>query len=462
MSKGAPDLRGGKRTKAERLPPHSQECEQGVLACCLINPAKCIAQCSESIRTPEVFFDLRHQTIFKGIVESYDTNKGLDVISLQQWLKDRNLLEQVGGITYLAALPDTVPSYFQLPVYLETVLKKFMLREAIRISTEAINRIYDREDDADGVLDDIERQILSIRSGFSVRAVEPMKNLISRQISAIEDYHNAKGQLIGLGTGFTELDKMTMGLCGGEMVVLSAYPSVGKTSLATNIVEHVSIELKQPCGVFSLEMSNDALAMRLLCSRSRVNIRNVREGFLAERDFPKITGAAGKLSNAPIYIDDTSGLSIFQFRAKARRMWQEWGIKLFVIDYLQLMSGGEMNKKNDQRSAELELISRGIKNLAKELKVPVIVLSQLNDDGKLKGSRAAGEDGDHVWRLRRVKHDEDEEEHVTEDAQAINLEILKQRNGPTGTVHLTFLRCFTRFESAAKVSQEDYPGEPLV
>jgi len=245
---------------------------------------------------------------------------------------------------------------------------------------------------------------------------------------------------------------------------------MGKTSLAMNVAEHVALEQKLPVGVFSLEMSADSLVLRMLCSRSRVNMRNVRDGFLAERDFPKLTGAAGKLTKAPLFIDDSSGLSILQLRAKARRMYQQHGIKLFVIDYLQLLHS-TARKAGENRQQEISDISNGIKSLAKELKVPVIVLSQLNRElerdknrkprlSDLRESGAIDQDADLVGLLYKPSSGEEEDGSAPaeEEAVPVNLLIAKQRNGPTGDVHLTFLKSFTRFESAAKVSDEDVPN----
>jgi replicative DNA helicase len=241
---------------------------------------------------------------------------------------------------------------------------------------------------------------------------------------------------------------------------------MGKTSLAMNIAEHVAIEQGLPVGVFSLEMTSESLVLRMLCSRSRVNLRNVREGFLAERDFPKLTGAAGKLSNSPLFIDDSSALSILQLRAKARRMFQQYGIKLFVIDYLQLLHSTADRAENRQQ--EIADISSGIKALAKELKVPVIVLSQLNRElereknrkprlSDLRESGAIEQDADVVGLLYKPSSDDDESGAPAADEEAVpvNLLIAKQRNGPTGDVNLTFLKSYTRFESAAKISDED-------
>jgi replicative DNA helicase len=257
---------------------------------------------------------------------------------------------------------------------------------------------------------------------------------------------------------------------GGEMIVIAARPSVGKTSLAMNIAEHVAVDLRVPVGVFSLEMTAESLVMRLLCSRARVNLRSVREGFLAERDFPKLTGAAGKLAGAPLFIDDTSGLSILQLRAKARRLAQQHGIKLFVVDYLQLLHS--TSRRADNRQQEISDISGGVKALAKELHVPVLVLSQLNRDVEKRGageaprlsdlreSGAIEQDADLVgllYRDTKGKEDEDAGRDADEEALPIKLYIAKQRNGPTGDVNLTFLKQFTRFESAAKISDDDVP-----
>src|SRR5258707_147753 len=250
------------------------------------------------------------------------------------------------------------------------------------------------------------------------------------------------------------------------MIWVAARPSMGKTSLAMNIAEHVAIDLKLPVGVFSLEMTAESLVLRMLCSRSRVNLRNIREGFLAERDFPKLTGSAGKLANAPLFIDDSGGLSILQLRAKARRLTQQHGIKLFVVDYLQLLHSTARRAENRQQ--EIADISNGIKSLAKELDVPVIVLSQLNRElekdkdrkprlSDLRESGAIEQDADVVCLLYKPSREDDEAAGEENDGVPVNLLIAKQRNGPRGDVHLTFLKSYTLFKSAAKVSDDDVP-----
>jgi len=261
---------------------------------------------------------------------------------------------------------------------------------------------------------------------------------------------------------------MTTGLHPGEMIVIAARPSVGKTSLAMNIAEHVAIDLKLPVGVFSLEMTAESLVLRMLCSRARVNLRSIREGFLAERDFPKLTGAAGKLAGSPLFIDDSSGLSILQLRAKARRLHQQYGIKLFVVDYLQLLHS--TSRRAENRQQEISDISSGIKALAKELNVPVIVLSQLNREverekgraprmSDLRESGAIEQDADLIGLLYRPSKGDEEDSGARTEAEEINLLIAKQRNGPANEdVHFTFLKSCTRFENAAKIHDADVPA----
>jgi replicative DNA helicase len=477
---GAADLKRAKRVRrpqtaagtVDRLPPHAPDSEKGVLGCILLSPNDCMGQCIENLKMgAEAFYDLRHQTIFTALAEMYDTRAAIDLITLQQRLKDKQLLEQVGGLAYLSALPDAVPSAANLTYYLDIVKEKYLLRKMIHVCTDVVGRVYDYEGEIDALMDEVERDVLRISEARVTQQSDTIKDLVKRAINQIEDFHQRQGMLTGVATGFTDFDKMTSGLHAGEMIVIAARPSMGKTSLAMNIAEHVAIEQKLPVGVFSLEMTSESLVLRMLCSRSRVNLRNVRDGFLAERDFPKLTGAAGKLANAPLFIDDSSGLSILQLRAKARRMAQQYGIKLFVIDYLQLLHS--TSRRAENRQQEIADISNGVKSLAKELSVPVIVLSQLNRElekdknrkprmSDLRESGAIEQDADLIGLLYKPSSGDDEEGSggggEEQDAVAVNLLIAKQRNGPTGDVNLTFLKSYTRFENAAKVSDEDVPG----
>jgi len=429
-----------------------------------------MGECIEKLRDGrEVFYDLRHQTIFETLVAMYDARAAIDVITLQQRLKDKQLLEQVGGIAYLSQLQDAVPSAANLSYYLDIVREKFLLRKMIQTCTDVVGRVYDYEGEVDALMDEVERDVLRISESRVQGGLVTTKELVGKAIGTIENYFSRKGTLNGLATGFADLDRMTDGLHGSEMIVIAARPSMGKTSIAMNIIEHVVLEQKLPAAVFSLEMSAEALVLRMMCSLARVNLRSIREGFMSEADFPKLTGAAGRLANAPLFIDDSAALSILQLRARARRLAQQHGIKLFVVDYLQLLHS-TARRAQENRQQEISDISSGIKALAKELKVPMLVLSQLNRElerdknrkprlSDLRESGAIEQDADVVGLLYKPNAGEDDDSVTAEEPEGlpVNLLIAKQRNGPTGDVNLTFLKPYTRFESAAKVSDEDVP-----
>ncbi|HAM71277.1 MAG TPA: replicative DNA helicase [Verrucomicrobiales bacterium] len=455
----------------DRLPPHSIEAEQGVLGCLFLAPNEAIGECVEKLKGgAQIFYDLRHQTLYEHLVEMYEHKDPIDLLTVPQRLKDKGLLEAVGGLSYLASLPDATPSTANLGYYLEIVKEKHLLRRMLGTCSNVIARVYEHEGEVDGLLDETERDILQISESRVEADSRQMKDLVRTAINTIEHYQQRQGMLTGIATGFMDLDKMTSGFHEGEMIVIAARPSMGKTSLAMNIAEHVAIEEKLPVGVFSLEMTADSLVLRLMCSRARVNLRDIRGGFIAERDFPRLTAAAGKLASAPLYIDDTPGLSILQLRAKARRMWQQHGIKLIVIDYLQLLHSTARRVENRQQ--EIADISNGVKALAKELKVPVIVLSQLNREfekeknrkprmSDLRESGAIEQDADLIGLLYKAStgDEEDGAPSVEEEAIPVNLLIAKQRNGPTGDVCLVFRKAITRFENAAKINSDDIPSE---
>jgi len=464
--------RSDARPAVDRLPPHSIECEQGVLGCCLLDPNQCIGECIEKLKDDgkSAFYDLRHQTIYETLAEMFNTRAAIDLITVQQHLKDRQLLEQVGGIAYLSQLQDAVPSAANLSYYLDHVREKYVLRKLIQTCTSVVGKVFDYEGEVEALLDEVEKEILRVNESRVQSGVQPINTLVHEAIATIENYFGRNGQLGGLATGFADLDKMTDGLHGGEMIIIAARPSMGKTSLAMNIAEHVAMELKLPVGVFSLEMSAASLILRMMCSLARVNLRSIREGFMSEADFPKLTHAAGRLSESKLFIDDTAGLSILSLRARARRMHQQHGIKLFVIDYLQLCNS-TARRAQENRQQEIADISSGVKALAKELNVPIIVLSQLNRElekdksrkprlSDLRESGSIEQDADLVGLLYKPNAGDDEDGAAAEesDGVAVNFLIAKQRNGPTGDVNLTFMKPYTRFESAAKFSDEDVPG----
>lgn len=457
-------------TRIDRLPPHSPECEQALLGCIMLDPQAVLPAVVDKLTSQEeAFYDVRHQNIFRTMVELWDDQEPVELISLQERLRVFQLLEQVGGVAYLATLADAAPSAANYEYYLQIVLEKHALRRMIRTCTDVVGQIYESEGDADQILDDAERQVLQSADARVQHTSPTARELVAEAVRTIEEYHQNQGQLTGIGTGFNDFDRLTMGMHGGEMIVIAARPSLGKTSLALNITDHVAVNMNIPVGVFSLEMTSAALMMRLLCSRARVNLHMVSGGRLDEhRDFPRITGASARISQAPIHIDDTSGLSILQLRAKARRMHQRFGVRLFVIDYLQLLHS--TSRKADNRQQEISDISCGIKGLAKELNAPVFVLAQLNRDvereknrkprlSDLRESGSIEQDADTVGLLYRQKV-QDEEEDDTADAVQINLLIAKQRNGPAGIdIPLTFLKSFTRFESAARIQDVDVPED---
>lgn len=447
----------------DRLPPHSVEAEQGVLGCCLLEPRTSMPAAATILKDgPLCFYDLRHRTIYEAMLKL--EGKEWDLIILQQVLKDAHQLEAVGGIIYLSSLPDCTAGGTLVDHYAQLVMDKYIMRRAIQVCTELVGATYEHAGPVEELIEQFEKDASTISSHLAADADWSIRGSVHQAISDIETLHQNAGTISGISTGLVDLDKLTGGLQDAEMIVIGARPSMGKSSLLFNIAEYVAVDLKTPVGIFSMEMSKRSLMLRLLCSRARVNLRNVRDGFLAERDFPKLTGAAGKLLSCPLFIDDSCGLSLLQLRARARRMKMQHGIKLLGIDYLQLLNC-QTNKRFTNRQEEVSAISSGVKSLAKELNIPIIVLCQLNRDmerekgrkprlSDLRESGSVEQDADVVGLLYKTQRDEDDDGYET-DAIPVNLYIAKQRNGPTGDVALTFLRSYTRFESAARISSDD-------
>ncbi len=450
-----------------RTLPHSVEAEQGVLGSMLIAPREIIGECVENI-TAKHFHVPAHATIYELLVELWNAQKPIDFITLTQTLKDRALLDQVGGPFFVTNLFTFVPTAANVGYYLEIVREKFVLRQIIASCTECAARAYTDQDEVNGLLDEVEQKIFAITEDRAKGEVKTMKDQVMDAIESIEKLYERRGGITGLPSGFAELDKMTDGLHGGEMFVIAARPSMGKTALAMNIAEHVALNAKQPVAIFSLEMSSQQLVQRLLCSRARVNLQRVRDGFLAERDFPNLTLAASRLAESQIYIDDTAGLSILELRAKARRFKAQHDIQLIVIDYLQLLRSSS-RRAQDNRQLEIAEISAGLKALSKELAIPVIVLAQLNRNPEnrtgdsrgrprlsdLRESGSIEQDADIVALLVREEYYADTDEEKQEAEGKATLIIAKQRNGPVGDVPLTFLKEFTRFEDRARDAEEN-------
>src|SRR5438477_4011204 len=449
----------GSAQDVHRTPPHSADAEQGVLGSMLISPRETIAECVEKINE-EYFYVPAHRTIYNVLVDLWNTSEAIDLITFTQVLRDRHLLDSVGGAAFVTSLFTFVPTAANVGYYLDIVRDKYILREIISAATESVRRAYEEQDEVNNLLDEVEQRIFAVGEDRFKGEMLSMKEQVISTLESIEKLFENKGAITGVSTGFRDLDKLTSGLHSSEMIVIAARPSMGKTALAMNIAEHAAIEVKLPVAIFSLEMSAQQLVQRMLCSRARVNLAKTRDGFLAEADFPKLTHAASKLAEAKIFIDDSAGLSILELRAKARRLKAQQDLQLIIVDYLQLLRSTS-RRAQDNRQLEISEISAGLKGLAKELKIPVIVVAQLNRQpeqrtgGKprlsdLRESGSIEQDADLVGLLVRPEIYEEDEEARAEKAGEAELIIAKQRNGPVGEILLTFLKEFTRFEDRAR------------
>jgi replicative DNA helicase len=458
-----PIPRTGSAQDIHRTPPHSVEAEQGVLGSMLISPRDAIAEVVEKI-TADYFYVPAHQTIFNVLVDLWNAGAGIDLITFTQVLRDRNLLESVGGAAAVTNLYTFVPTAANVGYYIDIVRDKYILRSIIAAGTESVRRAYEEQDEVGNLLDEVEQRIFAVGEDRFKGQMLSMKDQVMEAIESIEKLYERKGGITGVSTGFVEFDRMTSGMHPSEMIVIAARPSMGKTALAMNIAEHVAINEKLGVGVFSLEMSSQQLVQRLLCSRARVNLQKVRDGFLGERDFPSLTAAASKLAEAKIFIDDSASLTILELRAKARRLKSQQDVQLIIVDYLQLLRSTS-RRAQDNRQLEISEISAGLKGLAKELKIPLIVVAQLNRQpeqrtgGKprlsdLRESGSIEQDADLVGLLVRPEIYEEDEEARAEKAGEAELIIAKQRNGPVGEIPLTFLKEFTRFEDRARNVRE--------
>jgi replicative DNA helicase len=441
--------------------PYSEDAEKGVLCSLLLSPREVGDLCILRLR-PDAFYAPAHKLIYELVIEFSDKSKPIDFITMKQSLKDRGFLEEIGGPEFLNELYTFVPTAANAGYYIDIVREKYLLRRLILSCNSLASRCYDDQENVEPLLDDAERQIFEITGDHVKIDVVPTKDLVMQAIEQIEKVYENRGSVTGLPTGFTEFDQMTSGLHQAEMIVIAARPSMGKTALAMNIAEHVALVEGKPVAVFSLEMSSQQLVQRLLCSRAKVNLQRVRNGFLSERDFPSLTEAASRLAAAKMFIDDSPGLSIAELRAKARRLVASHQVELLVIDYLQLLRSTS-RRAQDNRQIEISEISAGIKSLAKELNIPIIVIAQLNrqpdarakEGGRprlsdLRESGSIEQDADVVGLLVRSEYYETDEEAKQEKAGEAELIIAKQRNGPTGDVPLTFLKEYTRFENRAR------------
>jgi len=436
---------------AQRLPPQNLEAEVSVLGGVLLDN-EALNRVLEVMKEGD-FYRESHRKIFSAILDLYEKSEPVDLITLTEALKKRDALEAVGGVEYLNSLVNSVPTAANISYYAKIVKEKAILRKLINRSTDIISQVYGVSGDVDDFLDQAERSIFEISEDRVRPSFYSLKEIIKSSFKTIERLYEKRQLITGVPTGFTKLDELTSGLQPSDLIIIAGRPSMGKTALALDIAAHAAVEGGIPSAIFSLEMAKEQLALRMLCSEAKVDAHRLRGGFLSESDWPKLTRAAGSLSEAPIFIDDTPGLTALEMRAKSRRLKAEHNLGLVVVDYLQLMRG---RADSDTREQEISDISRSLKALAKELTVPVIALSQLNRRVEERGDKrpqlsdlresgAIEQDADVIIFLYRDEvYNKSEDNPNKGKAEII---IGKQRNGPTDKFELTFLDKFTCFEN---------------
>jgi replicative DNA helicase len=436
-------------TDFDRLPPQNVEAEQFVLGAILLEN-EAIAAVIE-VLSPNDFYKDAHKKIFTAMLDLYERNEPIDLVTLTEQLNKKDQLEAVGGASYLSTIVNMVPTSANARYHAKIVKEKAILRNLITTATEIISMSYDTEQDVNELLDLAETKIFGISEKAVRQTYVHIKDVVKDTIELVDKLFDKKEHITGLPTGFIDLDEATTGFHPGDLIVVGARPGMGKTAFCLNIVAHVAIEERVPIAIFSLEMTKEQIVLRMLCSEAEVDSKAVRSGYHSKEDYRKLVNAAGRLSEAPIYIDDSFN-SVLDIRAKARRLKAEHGLGLIVIDYLQLMSGVGTYAAREQVISD---ISRSLKALAKDLAVPVIVISQLNRSCEQRGedkhpiiadlreSGAIEQDADTILFLYRPDY------YKIKDAEqgVADLDIAKQRNGPTKRIKLTFLDKYTKFKN---------------
>ncbi len=439
----------------ERVPPQNLEAEQSVLGAMLIDKEAIL---KTEFLAPEDFYKDSHRKLFETMRDLFEKGEAVDIITVTEELRQRGLLGEVGGVAYLTTLANAVPTAANVEYYARIVQEKATLRRLIQVATEIARRGYAAEEEVEEILDDAERSILGISSRRATGGYYHLKDVMLSAWERIEEVCASKGGITGISTGFRDLDALTSGLQPSDLIVIAARPSMGKTMLCLNLARHAAVNLGIPVFIFSLEMAREQLAQRLLCAEAHVDSQRLRSGFLSEADWPKLTDALGRLSKAPIYIDDTPNLSVLEIRAKARRLKAEHGLGMIIIDYLQLM---RTRGRAESRQQEISEVSRSLKALARELEVPVVAASQLSRAveqrtdkrpllSDLRESGAIEQDADLVAFIYR----EDYYKPQTEKKNIAEIIIAKQRNGPVGKVELYFKKEYGEFQGLERVRQE--------
>ena len=447
-----------------QLPPQSSEAEESVLGAILID-GDAITEVSETLKASD-FYKPANSKVYAAVLALYEQRQPIDILTVSEELERRGQIEEIGGRAALADLCDRTPTAVHAKQYAKIVERKAVLRGLISAAGRIASIGYEDPADAIEAIDRAESELFAISERRTVSGFTSIETLLSEAYDRLDHLHQNRGQLMGLRTGFTDIDSKTQGLQASDFIVLAARPSVGKTSLALNIAEYAAVREGKSVGVFSLEMSKEQLVLRLLSSVTQINSFKLRSGFLGEMDFPKIASAMETLSRAKIFIDDTASISVMELRTKARRLKMEHGLDLLIVDYLQLMQPGSSGRESN-RVQEVSEISRGLKALARELGIPVLALSQLSrqiemrSDSKeprlsdLRESGAIEQDADMVIFLWR-KTDRIEESDAA--GEAIDFSIAKHRNGPTGTGQLYFMKEQTRFVNLVRERNDGAQG----
>ena len=436
-----------------KILPHDGEAEQAIMGSMLIDKDAVIN--AIEVLKEEDFYREDNKTIYSAMLSLYARSEPIDIITVKSELTQIGKFESIGGLEYLASLPDKVPVVSNIENYIQIVEEKSILRKLIKASNEISQMGYEQTEETERIMDVAEKKIFDIMQNRNTKGYTPIKEVLINAIDELEKLYNHKGGITGIATGFIDLDRITAGLHNSDLVLIAARPAMGKSAFALNIASHVAIREKIPVAVFSLEMSKEQLGSRILCSEAMVDSNKVRTGNIEEEDWIKLVSAVGPLSEADIFIDDTPGISISEIRAKCRKMKLEKNIGLIIIDYLQLIQGS--GKKNASREQEISEISRSLKILAKELDVPVIALSQLSraaeqrTDHKpmlsdLRESGAIEQDADIVMFIYR----EDYYNPDTERKNIAEIILAKHRAGATGTVELMWLGSYTKFVNLAR------------
>ncbi|WP_232698029.1 replicative DNA helicase [Brevibacillus daliensis] len=433
----------------DRVPPQNIEAEESVLGAVFLTKEALIT--AMELLRPEDFYKTSHQRIFNTMLDLYEKGEPVDLVTVTASLQDQKLLEETGGVVYLTSLASSVPTAANIGYYAKIVEEKSLLRRLIRTATKIANDGYGREDEVGEIIADAEKYILEIAQNRNSGGFIPIRDALMETYERIEFLSQRKGDVTGIPSGYPDLDKMTAGFQRSDLIILAARPSVGKTAFALNVAQNVAARANETVAIFSLEMSASQLVQRMICAEGNLDASRMRSGALEEDDWQKLTMAIGTLAKAPVYIDDTPGITVQDIRAKCRRLQTEKGLGMILIDYLQLISG---RGKGDNRQQEVSEISRTLKGIARELNVPVIALSQLSRSveqrqdkrpmmSDIRESGSIEQDADIVAFLYRDDYYDKE----TEAKNIIEIIIAKQRNGPTGTVELVFLKEFNKFVS---------------